>query len=162
VMQNAHPGIINPSNSLGLSTFPMTTNDQAALGDPLEDFWVQGSTPLTAATTASPKTGNAPLSVSFTGSATGGTAPYSFPAGPAPSSFSWASGDGPTSPAQNPSHTYASAGTYTATLTVTDSSSPAKTATSSVTVTVSAVGQPLVATAGATPTSGQIPVNVAF
>jgi len=131
VMQNVHPGIINPSNSLGLSTFPMTTNDQAALGDPLEDFWVHGSTPLTAAATASPKTGNAPLSVSFTGSATGGTAPYS---------FRWAFGDGSTSTAQNPSHTYSSAGTYTATLTVTDSSSPAKTASSSVTITASPIG----------------------
>jgi PKD repeat protein len=138
-MQNVHPGIINPSNSLGLATFPMTTNDQAALGDPLEDFWVQGSTPLTATTAASPKTGNAPLSVSFTGSATGGTAPYS---------YSWAFGDGSTSTAQNPSHTYSSAGTYTATLTVTDSSSPAKTASSSVTITAS----PVAGTAPGAPT----------
>jgi len=153
VMQNVHPGIIDPNDNLGLSTFPMTTNDQAALGDPLEDFWVQGSTPLSATAAASPTTGNAPLSVSFTGSATGGTAPYS---------YNWAFGDGSTSTAQNPSHTYTAAGTYTATLTVTDSASPAHTATSSVTVTVSAVGNPLVATASATPTSGQIPVNVAF
>jgi PKD repeat protein len=153
VMQNVHSGIIDPNNNLGLSTFPMTTSDQAALGDPLEDFWVQGATPLTAATSASPTTGNAPLSVSFTGSATGGTAPYS---------YSWAFGDGSTSTTQNPSHTYSTAGTYTATLTVTDTSSPAKTATSSVTVTVSAVGQPLTATASATPTSGQVPLNAAF
>ncbi len=153
VMQNVHAGIIDPNDNLGLSTFPMTTNDQAALGDPLEDFWVQGSTPLTAATSASPTTGNAPLSVSFNGSASGGTSPYS---------YSWNFGDGSTSTAQNPSHTYSSAGTYTATLTVTDSASPANTATSSVTVTVSAVGNPLAATASATPTSGQIPVNVAF
>src|SRR5579859_3826037 len=153
VMQNVHAGIIDPNDNLGLSTFPMTTNDQAALGDPLEDFWVQGSTPLTAATSASPTTGNAPLSVSFTGSASGGTAPYS---------YSWNFGDGSTSTTQNPSHTYSSAGTYTATLTVTDSASPAHTATSSVTVTVNAIGNPLVATASATPTSGQVPVNVAF
>jgi PKD repeat protein len=153
VMQNVHPGVIDPNDNLSLSTFPMTANDQAALGDPLEDFWVQGSTPLTAATTASPTTGNAPLSVAFTGSATGGTAPYS---------YSWDFGDGSTSTTQNPSHTYSTAGTYTATLTVTDGSSPAKTATSSVTVTVSAVGNPLTATAGATPTSGQTPLNVAF
>jgi PKD repeat protein len=153
VMQNVHPGIIDPNDNLGLSTFPMTSNDQAALGDPLEDFWVQGSTPLSAAATGSPSTGNAPLSVSFTGSATGGTAPYS---------YSWNFGDGSTSTAQNPSHTYSAAGTFTATLTVTDSASPANTATSSVTTTVSAVGNPLAATASATPTSGQIPVNVAF
>jgi PKD repeat protein len=153
VMQNVHPGIIDPNNNLGLSTFPMTTADQAALGDPLEDFWVQGSTPLSATASGSPTTGNAPLNVSFTGSATGGTAPYS---------YSWNFGDGSTSAAQNPSHTYNSAGTYTATLTVTDSSSPAKTATSSVTINVSAVGNPLQATAAAMPTSGQVPLNVAF
>jgi hypothetical protein len=34
VMENVHPGIIDPNNNLGLSTFPMTTADQAALGDP--------------------------------------------------------------------------------------------------------------------------------
>jgi PKD repeat protein len=130
VMENVHPGIIDPNDNLGLTTFPMTTADQAALGDPLEDLWIQGSTPLTASSSASPTTGNAPLSVSFTGSATGGTAPYS---------YSWNFGDGSTSTAQNPSHTYSSAGTYTATLTVTDSSSPAKTASSSVTITASPV-----------------------
>jgi PKD repeat protein len=150
VMQNVHPGIIDPNDNLGLSTFPMTTNDQAALGDPLEDFWVQGATPLTAATSAAPTTGNAPLSVSFTGSATGGTAPYS---------YSWAFGDGTTSTAQNPSHTYNSAGTDTATLTVTDSSSPPKAATSSVTITGSPIagtvpGAPAALTA--TPGNGQV------
>ncbi|MBV9856541.1 MAG: PKD domain-containing protein, partial [Streptosporangiaceae bacterium] len=126
VMENVHPGIIDASNNLGLSTFPMTTADQAALGDPLEDLWIQGSTPLTATSAGSPTTGNAPLNVSFTGSATGGTAPYA---------YSWKFGDGSTSTAQNPSHTYSAAGTYTATLTVTDSASPAHTATSTVTVT---------------------------
>jgi PKD repeat protein len=152
-MNNVHPGIIDPNDNLGLSTFPMTTADQAALGDPLEDLWIQGSTPLTASAAASPTTGNAPLSVNFTGSATGGTAPYT---------YGWNFGDGSTSTAQNPSHTYGSAGTYTATLTVADSSSPAKTATSTVTLTVSAVGNPLAASAAANPTSGQIPLAVAF
>jgi len=153
VMENVHSGIINPNDNLTLSTFPMTTADQAALADPLEDFWVQGSTPLSASASGAPTTGNAPLNVSFTGSATGGTAPYS---------YSWNFGDGATSTAQNPSHTYTAAGTYTATLTVTDSSSPAMKATASVTTNVSAVGNPLQATASAVPTSGQIPLNVAF
>jgi Phosphoesterase family len=35
VMENVHPGIINPNDNLGLSTFPMTTADQSALADPL-------------------------------------------------------------------------------------------------------------------------------
>jgi PKD repeat protein len=152
-MENVHSGIIDPNDNLGLSTFPMTSNDQAALGDPLEDFWVQGSTPLSASAKGSPATGNAPLAVNFTGSATGGKAPYG---------YSWNFGDGATSTSQSPSHTYTAAGTYTATLTVTDGSSPAKTATSQVTTTVSAVGNPLAASASATPTSGQVPLNVAF
>lgn len=153
-MENVHPGIIDPNNNLGLGTYPMTTADQAALGDPLEDFWIQGATPLTATAAATPTTGNAPLNVSFTGSATGGKAPYG---------YSWNFGDGSAaSTAQNPSHTYSSACTCTATLTVTDSSSPVKTATSTVTVTVSAVGNPLTATVTANPTSGQTPLNVAF
>src|SRR5260370_11478468 len=113
VMQNVHPGIIDPNNNIGLSTFPMTTADQSGLGDPLEDLWIQGSTPLSAATSASPTTGNAPLSVNFTGSATGGTAPYS---------YSWNFGDGSAArTAHNPSHTYTSPGTYTPTLTAPDS-----------------------------------------
>jgi PKD repeat protein len=152
-MENVHPGIIDPNDNLGLGTYPMTAGDQAALGDPLEDFWIQGATPLSATASATPTTGNAPLSVSFTGSATGGKAPYS---------YSWNFGDGSTSTAQNPSHTYNAACTCTATLTVTDSSSPVKTATSSVTITVSAVGNPLSATASASPSSGQVPLNVAF
>ncbi|HEY4020179.1 MAG TPA: PKD domain-containing protein [Pseudonocardiaceae bacterium] len=153
VANNVHPGMIAPNDGLGLSTFPMTTNDQSALGDPLEDLWIQGATPLTAAASATPTTGNAPLAVNFTGSAQGGTAPYT---------YSWNFGDGGTSTTQNPSHTYANAGTYTAQLTVTDSANPAVTATANATVTVSAVGNPLTASASATPTSGQIPVNVSF
>ncbi|MEY9836644.1 PKD domain-containing protein [Streptacidiphilus sp. EB103A] len=154
VMQNVHPGVIDPNGAIGLSTFPMTANDQAGLGDPLEDLWIQGATPLSAVAGASPTTGNAPLAVNFTGSASGGTAPYS---------YSWNFGDGSAAgTTQNPTHTYSAAGTYTATLTVTDSASPAHTATSTVALNVSAVGNPLAASASATPTSGQVPLNVSF
>ena len=154
VMENVKSGIIDPNDNLGLATFPMTTNDQKALGDPLEDFWVQGSTPLSATASATTTSGNAPLTTSFTASATGGTAPYT---------YSWNFGDGTaTSSAQSPSHTYSAAGTYTATATVTDASSPAKTATASVQISVSAVGGPLTAIASAVPTSGQVPLSVAF
>jgi PKD repeat protein len=154
VMENDHPGVIDPNNNIGLATFPMTTADQSGLGDPLEDLWIQGATPLSARASGTPTTGNAPLNVSFTGSATGGKPPYT---------YSWNFGDGSaTSTLQNPSHTYSSAGNYTATLTVTDGAAPATTATSSVSISVSAVGNPIKATASATPTSGQVPLNVAF
>lgn len=154
VMENVKPGIIDPNGNLGPSTFPMTTADQGALGDPLEDFWVQGATPLSATASASKTTGNAPLATTFTGSATGGTSPYT---------YSWNFGDGSvTSSAQNPSHTYMTAGTYTATVTVTDSASPANTATSSVQIIVNSVGGNLTATASGLPTSGQIPLTTSF
>ncbi|GAG77812.1 unnamed protein product, partial [marine sediment metagenome] len=52
--------------------------------------------------------------MNFTASASGGTSPYS---------FSWDFGDGGSSSAQNPSHTYTNAGTYNVTLTVTDAQS---------------------------------------
>jgi PKD repeat protein len=147
VMQNVHPGVIDPNNTIGLATFPMTTADQAGLGDPLEDLWIQGATPLSATASGTPTTGNAPLSVSFTGSATGGTGPYS---------YSWNFGDGSaTSTLQNPSHTYSSACTCTATLTVTDTAAPAKTATSNVTITASPIaGTPPGAPTGLTASAG--------
>ncbi len=52
-------------------------------------------------------------------------------------SRSWAFGDGGTSTATNPSHTYATAGTYTVTLTVTDNGGASDTVSNSVTVTSS-------------------------
>jgi serine protease AprX len=57
---------------------------------------------------ASPTSGFAPLAVSFTNLSTGG-----------PTAWAWDFGDGGTATIQNPSHTYASAGTYTVSLTVT-------------------------------------------
>ncbi len=62
-----------------------------------------GLDPLKASISASPTSGNFPLTVNFSGSASGGTPPYS---------YSWNFGDGGTSSAQNPSHTYTQANTY--------------------------------------------------
>ena len=57
--------------------------------------------------TATPTSGNAPLTVQFTDASSG-----------EPTSWNWAFGDGAVSGEQNPSHVYASAGTYSINLTV--------------------------------------------
>jgi PKD repeat protein len=62
---------------------------------------------------AAPISGDAPLAVSFTGT---GSDPDNDTI-----TYSWNFGDGHTSAAMSPSHTYESAGTYTAVLTVSDS-----------------------------------------
>ena len=59
-----------------------------------------------------PYTGTPGILINFTGSASGGIAPYL---------YHWNFGDGQTSSLANPSHAYASKGSYIANLTVTDS-----------------------------------------
>jgi PKD repeat protein len=71
-------------------------------------------------------------------------------------SYFWSLGDGTTSTAQNPQHTYTNNGTYTAVLGV---SYGIYTGTNTMAVTV---GPPLTATATATPTSGSAPLVVQF
>lgn len=69
-----------------------------------------GCSPLvTANFSGTPTSGAAPLTVNFTDLSTG-----------SPTSWSWNFGDGGTSTAQNPSHAYASSGTYNVTLTATN------------------------------------------
>jgi|GEM_PF-1926962 PKD repeat protein len=82
--------------------------------------------PFEAFASATPTYGNAPLTVAFTGSSTGGDSPVV--------SYAWTFGDGGSSSAQNPSHTYAAAGTYAVLLTVTNASGATATAAAVVTV----------------------------
>ncbi len=88
-----------------------TLNITAATGEPSASFTFAASN----------------LTVAFSD-----TSPHS---GGTITSWSWNFGDGGTSSAQNPSHTYAAAGTYSVTLTVGDSAGKTSSATQSVTVT---------------------------
>jgi hypothetical protein len=97
------------------------TGDNGADGDPdgdgydnLEEYdggsdpLDEDSVPLAAAFSASATSGNRPLAVGFTDESTGTV-----------TSWEWDFGDGYTSTAQNPSHTYYFMGDFTVTLTVT-------------------------------------------
>lgn len=85
---------------------------------------VNPCTPPTAEFVGSPTSGDYPLNVTFTNQSTGAT------------SYSWTFGDGGTSTAANPSHTYTAAGTYTVSLTATNScGSDVETKTDYITVT---------------------------
>ena len=82
-----------------------------------------GSTP-TVSMALSPASGSTPLNVDFTANVSGATA----------SKYNWNFGDGTTSTATLPSHTYNAAGNYTAKVTVTDTDG--STATSSAIISV--------------------------
>jgi PKD repeat protein len=91
-----------------------------------------GNTPPTAVPTASPSSGSAPLVVSFTGHG-------SYDPDAQPLSLHWDFGDGATSTLENPSHTYASTGTFSATLTVTEQTAPFASGAENVVITVGSV-----------------------
>jgi subtilisin family serine protease len=81
---------------------------------------------------------NQPPTANFTFTASGLTAAFTDTSSDIDgtiASRSWAFGDGGTSTAQSPSHTYASAGTYTVALTVTDNDAATGSTSKSVTVT---------------------------
>jgi PKD repeat protein len=108
----------------------------------------------TAITAANPTSGQAPLLVQF--SSAGTSDPDGFI-----ESYEWDYGDGGTSIAQHPVHTYLTGGTFTATLTVTDDGGG--TATSSLVISVTPPSNyPPTAILGATPTSGKGPLTVDF
>ncbi len=91
------------------------TNGNAALAGwyPLRRYRYAGGTPPSASFSAAPVSGEVPFLVSFTDTSTVGTNTLS--------SWYWDFGDGNTSSAEDPTHTYTTPGVYTASLTVTDS-----------------------------------------
>jgi PKD repeat protein len=107
----------------------------------------QDATPV-ANFTGFPTSGTVPLLVSFTDSSTGNI-----------TSWSWTFGDGGTSTAQNPNHTYNTAGTYTVALTV---SGPGGSDTLTRTDYIDVNVPPPTAEFSGTPTSGEAPLDVDF
>ena len=129
----SHSPLANPAHAYaaaGTYTVRLTATD--AVGG-------SASTTVTVTVAALPvATGsastNAPASgdtVTFTGSSTGGTSPIG---------YAWNFGDGATSTDQNPTHAYATPGTYTVTLKVTDVTGASSTTTLTVVVSGSTVG----------------------
>jgi PKD repeat protein len=115
---------------------------------------ISGKQAPTARVSASTLSGPAPLTVNFSGQTS------SDPDG-AIVSYHWNFGNGGTSSAISPSHTYDVAGTYIAVLTVVDNDGLASSA--SVTITASAAANlPPVAKASASVTSGTAPLPVTF
>jgi PKD repeat protein len=100
--------------------------------------------------TATPLSGTAPLAVSFTDASAGG-----------PTAWSWNFGDGSTSTAQNPTHTYTAPGTYDVTLTASNATGDSAPVTKTGYVTVAAAPG-LVADFSASPLSGTAPLAVSF
>ena len=110
---------------------------------------LNSGTPPVANFSGTPTSGNAPLNVSFTDSSTN-----------SPTSWSWTFGDGGSSTAQNPSHTYSAAGTYSVSLTATNSGGSSSPYTQSNYITVNLPAP--VANFSGTPTSGAASLNVTF
>ncbi len=137
----------NPSHTYTVAgTYTVTLSVTGPGGNSIKTTSITAKPPAPAANiTASPTSGKAPLAVQFTSTSTGTI-----------SSYQWNFGDGWTSTAQNPSHTYSTAGTYTATLTVTGPGGSSTKTTSIATYT------PPVANITASPTSGNVPFAVQF
>jgi PKD repeat protein len=105
-----------------------------------------------ATATATPDSGIAPLSVSFGTQVTGGSGDYS---------FAWDFGDGSTREGKTPSHRYEEAGTFSAVVTVTDVESGVESEPATVEIRIADNDTPI-ASAGASPSSGIVPLTVAF
>ncbi len=106
-------------------TWGNTANDALTVDEMYFRTEGAGPQPPVADFTGAPVSGTEPLTVQFADASTGD-----------PASWSWTFGDGGASTAQNPSHTYNSAGSYTVSLTVAnDNGSDTVTKTNYITVT---------------------------
>jgi PKD repeat protein len=114
------------------------------------NFTTETLTPVVADFTANPTAGKKPLTVQFTDQSTGNV-----------TGWKWSFGDGATDTSQNPSHIYATKGTYTVSLAVSAQyGSATKTVENYITVTDKDTS--LIADFTATPTTGAWPLTVQF
>jgi subtilisin-like proprotein convertase family protein/subtilisin family serine protease len=121
----------NGQNASG--TWTLSVSDRASIDVGTLTSW-------SLAITGVPTGGNTPPTANFTFTTAGLTASFtdtSTDANGTIAARSWNFGDGTTSTAQNPTRTYAAAGTYTVTLTVTDNGGATATTSKQVTVSTS-------------------------
>lgn len=111
------------TNTSDLDGNPRTTNGVVDMGA-YQNSSATAPQPVLANFAANPNSGAAPLTVRFTDLSSGPV-----------SGWDWTFGDGATSPAQNPTHTYTNAGDYPVTLTVSGSRSQTDSDTQIITVT---------------------------
>ncbi len=129
----SHSGAQSPTHAYaaaGTFTITLTVTDAVGVSATQTKTVTVAALPVA---TASAST-NAPTAgdtVTFTGSSTGGVSPIG---------YAWNFGDGATSTDQNPTHAYATPGTYTVTLKVTDPTGATSTTTLTVVVSASSVG----------------------
>jgi PKD repeat protein len=134
------------TNSYGSDTEKKTGSVDTCVGG-ATGYIIVGRAP-NADFAAAPVSGAPPLAVAFMDKSTGA----------APLSYKWDFGDGGTSSATNPSHTYAANGIYTVTLTVTNAfGSDSETKNQLI-----SVGLGPVADFTGQPQSGEVPLAVAF
>ncbi len=120
----------------GLYTVTLNATNEYGSDEEIRTDYITVYAPVTAQFTANITGGTAPLTVQFTDLSTGG-----------PTSWLWTFGDGNTSTAQNPQHTYTTAGTHTVTLIAShpyDSDTETKTAYITVAVLQPFPGLPLI------------------
>jgi PKD repeat protein len=134
------------TNSYGSDTEKKTGSVPASAAGPA-GYIIVGRAPG-ADFSATPVSGAPPLAVAFTDKSTGAT----------PLSYQWTFGDGGTSTAASPSHTYSANGAYTVTLTVTNAFGTDSEAKEE----LIQVGLGPVADFTGLPQSGQVPLAVAF
>jgi PKD repeat protein len=140
-------GSISNTYNVVVGAYPSGDYYQGDLDEVTLEIGARTVVAPTASFTASPSSGPAPLTVHFTDTSSG-----------SPSQWGWDFGDGTTSTAQNPTHTYNQPGSYPVTLKVTNG---AGSDTASRTITAQAVAAPQ-ASFTMTPSSGPAPLTVHF